>query len=113
MANIVLSVQDQLKRLNLLKQQSKDLASTAIETLKRRPDEKSWSVIEVVEHMVLGHQPYRSKIDAAVNKLKASEDVQDQIKSRNLPSFLIKRFPPKDGKIRFKMKTMKPVQACS
>ena len=108
MANVLISVQDQLKRLNKLVEDIKEISGEELSILTARPDEKSWSVIEVVEHMTLGHKPYQSKIDNALSKISERQELQDQVKSRSIPSFLIKRFPPKEGRIRFKMKTMKP-----
>ena len=105
--------------VNNLKFRNKKLAE-AIETFKlednsvlsKRPRPKSWCVLEVIEHMNIAHKVYEAKIDLALSNLSNSTNESSQIRAAAIPSFLIKRFPPKEGKIKMKMKTFdkfKPV----
>ncbi|MCB9225098.1 MAG: hypothetical protein R2780_01430 [Crocinitomicaceae bacterium] len=107
MSRVILRVQDQLQRINLLSEEIDKIKLIETSILRNRPDEKTWSVIEVVEHMVLAHKPYQSKLDDTLHQLPTATQPIDEIKSKAIPSFLIKRFPPVKGKIKFKMKTMK------
>lgn len=103
MARAVIKVEDQLKRLDALRLKA-EAFKTAGDTMLKRPEEKKWSGIEVVKHMYIAYAAYIPKIEGALSKLPESEKVE-KIVARAIPSFLINRFPPNDGKIRFKMKT--------
>jgi hypothetical protein len=110
MANAKLLPESQILRINRIKNELTELKKVAPELLKKRPTEKSWCAIEVTKHMVLGHNAYVDKIENALQRLSEGQEVIHEIKATWIPSMLIKRFPPKEGKIRFKMKTMKTFQ---
>ena len=97
----------QIQRINSLSNQLKELNQLSIEVFTKRPNEKAWSAAEVLKHMILGHEAYESKVEAALTRLNPINDEVEVLSTRAVPSFLIKRFPPQDGKIRFKMKTAK------
>ena len=107
MARAVIIPEDQIGRINKLASRIEGIQNLDLEILKKRPHEKAWSSIEVVEHMILGHKDYVEKINQALAIIQEQKEPIEKIRSRAMPSFLIKRFPPKEGKIRFKMKTMK------
>ncbi len=107
MARIHIKSAQQIERINKLINQLSDLNSTTNSPWMQRPHEKAWSAIEVVKHIVIAHTVYVHKIDTALAKLQPQDAVLEDIKSTLIPSMLIKRFPPKQGRIRFKMKTMK------
>jgi len=96
----------QIQRINDLENRLNAWKSNATDQWKHRPDSKSWSPIEVMQHMVLAHKVYRDKVRSALN-WEVSTEIGNAIKASRIPSFLIQRFPPKDQRIRFKMKTMK------
>ncbi|MDB2657157.1 DinB family protein [Crocinitomicaceae bacterium] len=96
----------QIQRINALENQLVQFQSLSLEELTRRPNPKSWSVIEVAKHMVIGHEAYRDKVNMALS-LKGASDIPSEFKASAIPSFLIKRFPPREGEIKFKMKTTK------
>jgi hypothetical protein len=97
----------QIQRINSLINQLKDLNELSTEAFTKRPHEKAWSGAEVLKHMIMAHEVYVKKVETALKKLKPVNDEVDVLSTRAIPSFLIKRFPPQDGKIRFKMKTTK------
>lgn len=109
MGRYTIKPENQLQRLNEMQSEIGIYKKLSRAVLTKKPGEKAWSIIEVVEHMVRSHHDYIEKIDMALNQLDDTP-LQDNIKTRRMPSFLIKRFPPKDGKIQFKMKTMKRFQ---
>ncbi|MCR9173094.1 MAG: DinB family protein [bacterium] len=96
----------QIQRINDLENRLEQINTRSLSELTQRPNPKSWSPIEVAKHMVLGHQAYRDKVNAALAK-PGNGDVPSEFKASAIPSFLIKRFPPKKGSIKFKMKTTK------
>ena len=96
----------QIQRVNELENKLAQFREASLEQLIQRPNPKSWSPIEVAKHMVIGHEAYRNKIDKALQD-NSTSPIQSEFKASAMPSFQIKRFPPKDGQIRFKMKTMK------
>ncbi len=112
MARVSLSPRQQVTRISKIAARFDKLKNNDIQVLTTRTSEKSWSVIEVIEHMNIAQEVYENKINSAMASLPQRQTEITQIKASAIPSFLIKRFPPKEGKIRFKMKTMnvfKPV----
>ena len=107
MAKVFIQPEHQITRISKIEKRAKEIQSLAFETLTKRPKEESWSSIEVVQHMSLGHRDYIEKIDNALKQIPDVDSPMDKIKAKAMASFLIKRFPPKEEKIRFKMKTMK------
>ncbi|PHR28625.1 MAG: hypothetical protein COA38_12095 [Fluviicola sp.] len=97
----------QIQRINLLQNQLNEIREVNFQLLIKRPREKSWCCAEVVKHMFVGHSAYSTKIDQALSNLKISNEDFEVLSASAVPSFLIKRFPPVEGKIRFKMKTSK------
>lgn len=96
----------QIQRINDLENRLKSFQSLSLEQLTKRPNPKSWAPIEVAKHMVIAHGVYREKIEKTLS-IKSNNSVPAEFKATFIPSFLIKRFPPKDGEIIHKMKTMK------
>ncbi|MFK7785671.1 MAG: hypothetical protein AB8B56_11175 [Crocinitomicaceae bacterium] len=97
----------QIQRINSLLNRLEEFKTQDRKTFMIRPTEKAWSGAEVLKHMIIAHGVYEEKVENALLKLKPVNEEVDVVSTRAIPSFLIKRFPPKDGKIRFKMKTMK------
>jgi len=102
--------EQQIQRINHLKNVLKEYASLSDELLIQRPNEKSWSVLEVIKHMSIGHLAYREKIKNALANTEDKVQKIDELSCTVIPNYLIKRFPPSEGKIRFKMKTTKKFQ---
>lgn len=97
----------QIQRINLLQNRLNEIRVIDFKLLIKRPREKSWCAAEVVKHMFIGHSAYRTKIDQALLKMKTIDEQVEVLPASSVPSFLIKRFPPTEGEIRFKMKTSK------
>lgn len=96
----------QVKRINQLEQDLDKISQLDWQILVQRPSEKSWAPVEVVRHMVLAHSVYREKVQSAL-QYTSDTPIQTEFRTGFMASYLIKRFPPKDGKIQMKMKTMK------
>ncbi len=97
----------QIQRINLLQNQLNEIRVIDFKLLIKRSREKSWCAAEVVKHMLVAHSAYTTKIDQALLKLKTVDEQVEVLFASAVSSFLIKRFPPIEGKIRFKMKTSK------
>ncbi len=105
MSRVKISAPQQIERIQQMNQHLDDLLSSSAQ-LNLRPRPKSWSIIEVIEHMNIAHHFYIEKIDSHLKMAPPSTNQTDHT-AHAMPSFLMKRFPPKDGKIKFKMKTFK------
>lgn len=109
MARVIINTSDLLERIEKMRTDMQKFQELDPELLKKRPAEKKWSVMEVIEHMNLGHKPYKEKIEDTFPKLPESTSMVDNVKAGGMASYLMKRFPPAaEGKIRFKMKTFGP-----
>ncbi len=97
----------QMQRVNLLRNQLEALKQKNSTLFTIRPNEKAWCGAEVLKHMMVAQEIYTERLDGALSKLKTINTEVDALKTKRIPSFLIKRFPPIDGEIRFKMKTSK------
>ncbi|MFT5779162.1 MAG: hypothetical protein ACI837_002119 [Crocinitomicaceae bacterium] len=107
---VIIQPEQQIQRINWLTNELEKYSSISEAELKRRLKEKSWSIIEVVKHMSIGHAAYQKKISQALKLPSKQLKVVDKLKCSTIPSYLIKRFPPNEGKIRLKMKTSKQFQ---
>lgn len=96
--------EQQIQRINQLQQRLNDFSAISAEELNKRKHEKSWSSLEVMKHMCIGHKAYSDKVNKALT-WEAKKGKAEDLKCRTVPNFLIKRFPPRDKKIRMKMKT--------
>lgn len=97
----------QIQRINSLLNRLEEFKKLNTKTLLKWPNEAAWCGAEVLKHMIIAHNVYVAKVEGALAKLKPANKEVEVVSTRAMPSFLIKRFPPQDGKIRFKMKTMK------
>lgn len=104
---IQIKIAHQIQRINLLQNQLVELGEIDRELFMKRPNQKTWSGAEVLKHMIIAQEAYESKIDETLEKLNPTKEDNEALSTHAIPSFLIKRFPPKEGKIRFKMKTTK------
>lgn len=97
----------QIRRINLLQNQLTEISKLDHRLLAKRPRQESWCCTEILKHMFVAQLTYAKKIDLALPKLRAVEEEVEVLSSSLIPSYLIKRFPPVEGKIKFKMKTTK------
>ena len=97
----------QIQRINLLQNQLTEISKLDYQLLMKRPRQESWCCAEVLKHMFVAQLAYSTKIDQALSKLKKVEEEVEVLSSSLIPSYLIKRFPPIEGEIKFKMKTSK------
>ncbi len=97
----------QIQRINALENRLSLIKEFDLEKLTHRPNDNSWSAIEVAKHMVIGHNAYTAKVKKAKVWLSTATEIPSEFNASSIPSFLIKRFPPQDGKVKFKMKTTK------
>jgi hypothetical protein len=101
----VIQSSKQLERIQVLSNRLRELRSLPVATLTKRPSAKKWSVLEVIKHMEIAHDAYRDKVRKVINNSELSGKGIVTLTCSAIPSFLIKRFPPQNKKIRFKMKT--------
>ena len=97
----------QVQRINELENRLEAIRHNAFDDMVKRPHPKSWSPIEVAMHMVIGHNEYKDKLNQTLLKEVESNYIASEYKASIVSSFLIKRFPPQKGQIRYKMKTTK------
>lgn len=103
---VIIKPEFQIQRINTLSAKLEELKSLPFVQLITRPNATSWSPVEVLLHMVVAHNAYQEKVTPLLQKATHGTGL-NELKTSAIPSFLIKRFPPKEGIIRFKMKTMK------
>lgn len=97
----------QIQRVNKLKNLLDELRNKDTQSFMIRPHEKAWCGAEVLKHMIIAQDVYSQKINGTLSKLKTITTDLESVRAKGIPSFLIKRFPPIEGQIRFKMKTQK------
>lgn len=106
MARIIIHPQDQLDRVSAQRKHIDRVATKPLDQLLHKPAPTIWSAAEVIEHMVEAHKLYVPKLDDALMKAETCPP-WTALKASRMTSFLCKGFEPKDGKVRYKMKTQK------
>ncbi len=106
MARYVIQAENQLERIEKLNQMLNELSKLSKQSLVTRPRPKKWSVVEIVQHMVIAQKVYAPKINGVLDTASKSTNNSEH-KASFVPSYLIKSFPPQQGKVKSKMKTFK------
>lgn len=99
--------ENQIERINKLLNELSSYKNLDSSKLVKRPNEKSWSLIEIMKHISLAHDVYKEKVSEALSQKPEYTQVLSEFGTSAIPSYLIKRFPPKNGEIKMKMKTSK------
>lgn len=105
--SVIIKPEYQIQRINVLQNQLQAYKSMEKSKLIKRPTPKSWSVVEVMVHMVIAQNSYLSKIEGSIAETSTKRTKVSELKASAIPAYLIKRFPPQAGKIKMKMKTSK------
>ncbi|MFS4468965.1 DinB family protein [Maribacter sp. 2210JD10-5] len=107
MANLVITPENQIQRLNTILNTIEKLKLHSPDELLYRPNPKSWSVIEVIEHLSVAYEIYVDKIDGALKALPEKTGELTTFTSNWWQSFIISGVKPKGGKRKLKIKTLK------
>ncbi len=107
MTKVLIHPEDQIKRIDNMTDRLQTLKKLNTEQYIGKPHSKSWCVIEVAEHMVISYNAYRKKLARVLAELPEVEAKLVSVKARRMPSLIMKSLAPKEGKIRFKVKTLK------
>ncbi|MEM9325498.1 MAG: DinB family protein [Bacteroidota bacterium] len=83
----------------------KEVMLLSDEDLRLRPDDKSWSVIEVIDHLNLTFDLYKPRLDQAFSGAEERIEVREEVSLRATRSLMIQSVAPKGNKRPFKMKT--------
>lgn len=110
MASLFLTPENQIQRLNRMLHQMKSWQELDKPNLITRPDPKSWSLIEVVEHLNKAYTIYVDKVDTAIANCPEIQGAPKPFKARGWQKFVIEGQRPKNGKRPWKMKTLKRFQ---
>ena len=105
MASLLLSPENQIQRLNVILNKVESLEKLSLEQLTNAPD-KSWNVLEVLEHLSIAYSFYHSKIKTALDEVAGSSSGSWSFKTRWWQRFVIEGQRPKNGKRPYKMKTL-------
>ena len=107
MAKLLLTPEDQIQRLNALLNFVASLKELEFSELTKRPNEKSWNTLEVLEHLNIAYSPYRPKIATALQNMADSDGSVWNHQPGFWNRFIIKGQRPKGKKRPFKIKTLK------
>lgn len=107
MAKLVITPENQIQRLNSILNTVENLASLPTNQLVYRPRPKSWSVIEIIEHLSVAYDIYLDKIDSALEKLPEKAGDNTSFTPNWWQRFIINGVKPKGGQRKLKIKTLK------
>lgn len=100
------SLDQLLQQSNELKNQIEKISEAPEESLTRRPDEKSWCVLEVIDHLNKVYDIYLANFERVLTEAyELSDDEEVKYKNSLLGRMAIFSSKPKGTKRRFKMKT--------
>lgn len=107
MANLILTSENQIQRLNGILSKVESLSKLDMEQLIKAPKPKSWNVVEVIEHLNMAYRIYVPKIDNALSQSPDIQEESESFKPRAWQKIIIEGQRPKNGKRKWKMKTLK------
>lgn len=107
MAQLVLTPENQIQRLNALLNFAASLKELTLSQLTYQPSPKSWNVLQVLEHLSIAYSLYHDKINGALAASSNSESSVWEYRPGFWNRFIIRGQRPKNGKRPFKMKTLK------
>lgn len=107
MATLLLTPENQIQRLNQLLNAVETLKERSFPELTHRPNEKSWNILEVLEHLRIAYALYEKKIETALFQLGGDSEGSWKYRPGFWNRFIIEGQRPKDKKRPFKMKTLK------
>lgn len=106
MPTLKLVAEDQIRRANLLINAVKELQNLPAEHLLQKPNSKTWSAFEVIEHMNIAYEIYRPRIDQALKQLPDLTEEQTVFHAHTFPKLFIHMIKPKGKERKWKMKTL-------
>ncbi|WP_422082967.1 DinB family protein [Ulvibacterium sp.] len=107
MPPLLITSENQIQRLNLLMKTIDQLQGLDISKLNTPPTPKAWSVLEIIEHLSIAYTFYVEKIDAALAKSTERTTENEVLKARAWQKIIIRGQRPKEGKRKWKMKTLR------
>lgn len=107
MASLKIVAEDQIQRVNLLINAVKEFQELPAEALIQKPDSKTWSLFEVIEHMNIAYEIYRPRIDKALQNLPDLATLESTFKAHTFPKLFIHMIKPKGEERKWKLKTLK------
>lgn len=107
MSSLLITSENQIHRLNLIMNEIRSLQSLDLKSLTTTGSTKSWSIIEVIEHLNIAYSFYRDKINRALANSANLDGENQAFKARAWQRFVINGQKPKNGKRKWKMKTLK------
>ncbi|WP_431124694.1 DinB family protein [Flagellimonas flava] len=107
MASLLITSENQIQRLNQIVNKVKELQALDVSQLTTAPHSKSWNVVEVIEHLNIAYGIYMPKLDEAFSKMPSLEAAPNEFKARTWQKIVIAGQRPKNGKRKWKMKTLK------
>jgi len=107
MASLMVTTENQIQRLNIILNKVNRLRSLATPQLSTPLNSKSWSVVEIIEHLNIAYGHYVDKIDKVLVDLPNKEKDNIPFKARWWQRFVIDGTRPKNNKRTMKIKTLK------
>jgi len=107
MATLILTPEHQIQRLNTVLNKIGELQELPFEQWTKVPHEKSWNLLEVLEHLSIAYRLYEAKIIRALQEAPEVNGTPWTFKARWWQKLVIEGQRPKGTKRPFKMKTLK------
>lgn len=107
MASLIVTPENQIQRINIILNKVDELRVLEISQLITPSNSKSWSVLEIIEHLNIAYQLYIDKIDKALVDIPDKENDNDTFKVRWGQRLIIDGTRPKDNKRKMKIRTLK------
>lgn len=100
-----LSPEQQLQRLDRLSAQAEQYRTLPPDVLSKSPRPGKWNLIQIYVHLNLAYEAYHDKIDQLLARLPDT-DTAHPIALKGLSGFFIRSISPRDGKRKWKVKTL-------
>lgn len=107
MANLIITPENQIQRLNTILNRVEGLRQLTSAQLVLRPRPKAWSIIEIIEHLSVSYAIYEQKIDTALEALPEKVEEQRPFTANWWQTFIINGVKPKENQRKLKIKTLR------
>ncbi|MDC6365224.1 MULTISPECIES: hypothetical protein [Flavobacteriaceae] len=104
---LIVTAENQIQRLNGILGKVEKLQQLPLSQLTIPAHERSWCIVEVLEHLNIAYQLYVDKIDHALGHLPSTNSDSSEFKVRAWQRMVIEMQRPKNGERKWKIKTMK------
>ncbi len=100
----------EIQRLKLMKTVEETFYFMEAEELNVKPDKNSWSILQCFDHINRANGTYLKAFEKRLDRYSGPSHATDKYRMGVMGKFMTRSMTPKEGKIRWKMKTFQKLK---